>query len=74
MGISGAKLPPVDETGLPRTARHSFQRFDVEVTQFDTPLPDFVLRVVWIDGYGFGSLNIWSVRRSEPECGGRAPR
>jgi len=65
----GTRSPAVDETGLPRTARHLLQCSDVDMTQFDTSLCDTVARMCGIDVGVFHFLNIWSVRRTEfGEC------
>ena len=56
--MSGVKLLDVEEKGLPRTTRHSFQSSDVDVMQLDTSWSDFVLRVVRIDDGRFHFLKI----------------
>jgi len=70
----GAKSLAVDETRLPRTTRHLFQCFDVDVMQFDASLSDFVDRVGGIDGGVFHSLNTQSVRRTELKSEGHPPQ
>jgi len=69
MAAGGTRSPTVDETGLPRTARHLFQCSDVNMTQFDTSLCDAIARMCGFDDGVFHFLNIWSVRRrTELEC------
>ena len=65
--MSGAKLPAVDEIGLPRTKRHLPQSSNMDVTQFNTPRSDFVPLGSRLDGGRSHFLNIQPVSRAELE-------
>jgi hypothetical protein len=72
--VSGAKLPTVDEIGLPRTKRHLPQSTNMDVTQFNTPRSDFVPLGCRLDGGGSHFLNIQPVSRAELSEEGHGPR